>query len=181
MSATLSAPRRLGILASLLWFAVGSVALQRGLVDGDAHWEVTYMVFSVLLSVAAITTVAVVVESTRAARGMLASIGKGIAILGALSTVIAWATPLWMSLLGLGFAVLAVAVTEARRTLATLAFAEAFGLSVMVAGSVAGVGREDGYGDHPAAIGIGITVTAAVTSMALVGWWSSRYPSGPGV
>lgn len=98
----------------------------------------------------------------------LRTVGLVVSGLGVATALVAWALPLWMTVLGAGFAVLAVASRPGeRRALALLAAGQLAGLAVMFAVIAAEVGRRDEYGDYPAAGGIAVGVTAAMTIIAL--------------
>lgn len=89
----------------------------------------------------------------------------------ALAVVAAWALPAWMTLLGVGFAVVAAASDPSRRrALALLAAGQLAGIAVLIAAIKAEVGQPDDYGDYPAAGGIAVIVVAAVTIIALAEW-----------
>ena len=88
---------------------------------------------------------------------------------GVAATIVAWALPLWMTLLGVGLAMVASAsAPRERRTVALLAAGQLIGMAALVAGIVAEVGQPDEYGDYPAAGGIALIVTAVVTIGALI-------------
>ena len=82
------------------------------------------------------------------------------------STLVAWASPLWMTLLATSLALFAmVARPDLRAGLATVAAGHAAGIVVTVVAIEAELGRRDSYGDYPAAAGLG--VAAAATGSAL--------------
>ena len=73
-----------------------------------------------------------------------------------------------MTLSALGYALVAGAgAAPWRRAVGILGLAPLFGMATLFVGIAAEVGRQDEYGDHPAAFGIGTIVTAAVTVAAL--------------
>jgi len=81
-----------------------------------------------------------------------------------LSTIVAWALPLWMTLSAIGYAL--IAATSAppwRRSVALLSSAQVLGMAALFVGIAMKVGPPDEYGDHPAAFGLGTLVTAVAT------------------
>jgi hypothetical protein len=101
-------------------------------------------------------------------RSPLRSIGLAVCALGVLSTVVAWALPLWMTLFAVGFALIALAGAQPwRRPVAFLALTPLLGMTAVFVGIAAELGPRDEYGDHPAAFGIGLVVTATATLVSL--------------
>jgi hypothetical protein len=162
--------RTLTSLASLAWIVVGGYGLWGILVEesGD-NWQTPYLIFaSALFLGAALTVAAVWIVSRREERSRTRVIGLGVCVVGVLSTLVAWALPLWMTLLAVGYAVVGVSgLRPWRRSVAFLAGAQLLGMASMFVGIAAEVGRRDEYGDHPVAFGIGIVVTAAATVVSL--------------
>ena len=155
--------------AGLAWLVVGGLGFRSCFVDDGDEWEVAYMIFSVALLVAATSTVALVAAVTGAdARRRLRLAGLVIAGVGCVSAIVAWALPLWMTLLGGGLAIVAFAsARQQRRGIALLAGAQLLGIATLVGASAAQIGRRDEYGDYPAAGGIALTVTAVIVAIAL--------------
>jgi hypothetical protein len=88
---------------------------------------------------------------------------------GVVATLVAWALPLWMTLLGAGFAMVAVASAPSERRVVTLlAAGQLIGMAALFVAIAAEVGEPDSYGDYPAAGGIALIVTAVLTIAALV-------------
>ena len=82
--------------------------------------------------------------------------------------VVAWASPLWMTLLAITFAVWAMAAPSTLRSgLATLAAAQLFGMGAMIIAIEAEVGPQDSYGDYQAAFGLGLLVTGVGSALGL--------------
>lgn len=162
--------RTLTSLASLAWLVVGGYGMW-GILEEDSgdSWQTPYLIFASALVVGAALTVAAVWSvSRRDERSPTRAIGLGFCVVGLLSTLVAWALPLWMTMLAIGFAVVAVSGQGAwRRSVAFLAGAQLLGMAAMFVGIAAEVGRRDEYGDHPVAFGIGIVVTAAATAASL--------------
>ena len=137
--------------------------------DGDG-WELPYTVFMLALMVGATLTIAVVAEATHeSSRPRLRIAGLAVSALGALACIVAWAFPLWMTILGGGFAMLAFAAAPAqRRPLALLAAGQLAGVAVLIAGIEAEVGPAGENGDYPLAGGIAVLVVAVTAIVALL-------------
>ena len=176
------AMRRMAGVAGAAWLVVAGAELVHGLVDYGDGWEVPYTVFVLALAVGATLTLAVGAEATReSARPRLRMAGLAVSALGAVAAFIgAWALPLWMTLLGGGFAVLAAAAGPAqRRPLALLAVGQLAGIAVLIAAIEAEVGRADEYGDYPLAGGIALLVVAATAIVALLTLGFDRWAVTP--
>ena len=161
--------RAMAAMAGLAWLVVGAVEVRSAFVDDGDEWELAYMIFSAALLLAATVTVALVAGVTEANNHRwLRAAGLAIAGVGCLSAIVAWALPLWMTLLGGGLAVVAFASTPPqRRGIATLAGAQLMGMAVLIGAIEGQVGRRDEHGDYPAATGIALTVTAVLVIVAL--------------
>ena len=162
--------RTMALVAGVAWLVVAGSELIGGLVDYGDGWELPYTVFMLALMVGATLSIAVGAEATReSARPRLRVAGLAVSALGGLACVVAWALPMWMTILGAGFAMLAAAARPAqRRPLALLAAGQLAGIAVLIAGIEAEVGRADEYGDYPLAGGIAVLVVAATAIVALL-------------
>jgi hypothetical protein len=97
--------------------------------------------------------------------------------LGVLASVVAWALPFWMTILGVGLAMVAYAAAPtARRAVALMAAGQLVGMATLFVGVIAEVGPTDSYGDYPAADGIALMVTAGLTIAGLVDLTRSTAP-----
>jgi uncharacterized membrane protein len=166
-----SAARRMTLAAGIAWLIVGVTGIIDGLVEYGDDWHMPYTVFMLALVVAATLSVVLGAEATRGcARPRLRMAGLAVSAVGAVAAVVvAWALPLWMTLLGAGFALLAAAADPAqRRPLALLAAGQLAAIAVLIVGIEAKVGRVDEYGDYPVAGGIAVLVVAAAAIVALV-------------
>ncbi len=137
-------------------------------------WEMAggawpYLLFAITLMLAAALSVAVAWSGIRETdRATLRRCGLGIGLLAVASTVVAWALPLWMTLLAITFAVWAVAAPRALRPgLATLAAAQLVGMGATIVAIIAEVGAQDSYGDYPFAFGVGLLVTGNGSALGL--------------
>ncbi len=82
--------------------------------------------------------------------------------------VAAWALPLWMTLIAVSLVLFAVAAPpDMRPRLGIVAAAQIAGMAVMYVAVIAEVGRQDSYGDYPAAFGVGLVVTAVLSALGL--------------
>jgi hypothetical protein len=137
--------------------------------DGD-NWESAYVAFSATLLVAAVLTFVVVARvSASSPRRRLRLAGLVICGVGVAASIVAWAYPLWMTVLGVGLATVASAAARRfQRTLLVLAAGQLIGLAVMIAGIEAELGRRDEWGDYPAASALGLATTAGTMIAGLV-------------
>jgi hypothetical protein len=163
--------RRMALVAGAAWLVIAGSELIRGLVEYGDNWEAPYIVFMVALVVGATLAIAIGAEATIASpRPRLRMVGLAVSALGAVACLVgAWALPLWMTILGGGFALLAVAAGPAqRRPLALLAAGQFVGIAALIVGIEAQVGRVDEYGDYPLAGGIAILFAAITAIVALL-------------
>lgn len=155
---------QLATLAGLGWLGV-VIAGVWDIAGGD--WP--YILFSITLMLSAALSVATAWWGTReAGRATLRLCGLGVGMLAMASTVVAWASPLWMTSLAIAFAVLACAAPRALRPgLATLAAAQLVGLGATIVAIEAELGPQDSYGDYQAAFGVGLLVTGVGSVLGL--------------
>lgn len=161
--------RALTWVCGFAWLVVAGYGLRSAMVDDGGDWEFPYLLFSFALLVGAALSVTVAAWATReSGRPRLRMVGLVVSALGVVASfVAAWASPLWMTVLGVGFATIAVAAPRPRREVALLAAGQLVGLAVLFAATVSEVGRRDEWGDYPAAGGIAVVVTAVITGIAL--------------
>jgi len=158
-------------LAAVAWIVVGGYgAWEIVAEDTGEDWEIPYAIFGIALLLGTILTVAAVWIASRAGtRSPVRMVGLGVCVLAVLSTVAAWALPLWMTLSAVGYGLVALAGTPPwRRAVALLSAAQALGLVVLFLGIALEVGRQDEYGDHPVAFGLSTIATAVASVSALV-------------
>jgi hypothetical protein len=157
--------RTLTLVAGLAWLVVAGYGIRSAVVHDDGDWELTYMVFSLALLVGAVASVRVAALATRqSGRPRLRMAGLVVSSVGCAAALVAWAFPLWMTVLGVGFAMVAVSSgRRQRRALALLAAGQLVGMAVMFAGIAAEVGSRDEWGDYPASA----TKDARVTTTSL--------------
>lgn len=163
--------RRASVLGGCAWLGVAGYGISRAITDSGDEWGVAYALFTVALLVGAASTVLIVaVASRQGDRPRLRVAGLVVSGLGcAVALMAAWALPVWMTLLGAGFALVGVAAGPGRgRLLAVLAAAHLLAIPVLIAGIEAEVGRRDEWGDYPAAGGIALVVVASITVVAIV-------------
>lgn len=162
--------RVLAIIAGLAWLAVawyGYWEVREN--DGDG-WEGPYLVLTIGLIVGAVLSVMAAARLSRQGeRRRLRTAGLIVSAVGVVATIVAWALPLWMTVLGVGLAMVAFASgPRQRRVIGLLAAGQLIGLAALFAGIAAEVGEPDSYGDYPAAGGIALIVTSALTIVGLV-------------
>lgn len=162
--------RWLTSLAALAWIVVGGYGLWQIVAeDSSEDWETPYAIFSSALFLGTLLTVAAVwIVSRHRERSPMRTVGFVVCGVAVLSTIAAWALPLWMTLSAVGYGLIAAGTRPRRRAVALLSAAPLLGMVALFLGIAAEVGQQDEYGDHPAAFGIGVLVTAAATVAALV-------------
>ena len=163
--------RSLTALAALAWIVVGGYGMWEVLAeDSGDNWETPYAIFGIALLLGTLLSVAAVwLVGRHEDRSAMRTAGFVVLALAVVSTLAAWALPLWMTLSALGYALVAGAgAAPWRRAVGLLGLAPLLGMAALFIGIAAEVGSQDEYGDHPAAFGIGTIVTAAVTVAALV-------------
>jgi len=160
--------RALILVAAAAWSMVAVSDVWSTVRDGD--WVASYTVFSMSLLVAAIVSVWIVATLTsRARHPRVRMVGLVVAGFGCVVSIVAWALPLWMVVLGFGFALIALSVgSPVRRGIACLSAAQLVGTPVLIVAIENEVGTPDSYGDYPAAGSIALVVTAAITILGLV-------------
>jgi hypothetical protein len=145
--------------------------------DAEANgWQVFYAIFTVALLAAGVLTVLAMIGVSRRSGGLgiPGMIGLAIASLGVLASIIAWAVPLWMGLLGIGLLVFGGAalnngVAPKRSTmLASSGFI--IGVILWVALNATKIGAVDSYGDYPVAWAIGGATGMTIVALGLIGW-----------
>lgn len=151
----------LGVTVYGIWVVAGE-----GTSD---NWEQPYMLFSIALLVATVSTLAVGAAVSRDTdRPVARWFGIGFGVLAVAGSVVAWALPLWMTLVALSAVGFTLASGRSVRPgLAGLAAAQVIGMAAMYAAIQAEVGPRDSYGDYPVAFGIGLIVAPAVSALAL--------------
>ena len=157
----------IGAVAAGLWIVVGILQWLDGFVDGG-DWEGSYGIFSLVLLLAAAGTAATAVAGTPAPLSFLRIVALVATALGVLATVVAWATVFWMTVIAVGYLLLAGSAPGRRGGLLVLAGAQLAGVAVTIGALAIGVGPTDSYGDHPQAFALG-TATAAILTCA--GLW----------
>jgi hypothetical protein len=154
---------------AVLWFATGAAARNRELYGDSENWGGPYALFSVLLLLAAaVATFAITMYTSRPGPPSASRIAAiALAVLATVSTVAAWAFPLWAVLLATGVAALAATGPRHRRNALWLGAALLGGLAVAVVGVTAELGPAGSYNDYSEAQGWGITVACALAAVVL--------------
>lgn len=164
-------PRRVSVLGGCAWLGVAGYGISTAMTESGDSWGVGYALFTVALLLGAVSTLLIAaVASREGSRPRLRVAGLVVSGLGcAVAVMAAWALPVWMALLGAGFALVGVGAGPVRgRLLAVLAAAQLVSIAVLIAGIEAEVGRRDEWGDYPAAGGIALVVVASITVAAIV-------------
>lgn len=163
--------RRASVLSGCAWLGVAGYGIRTAMTGRGDEWSVAYALFTVALLIGAASTFLIVaVASRQGNRPRLRTAGLAVSGLGcAVAVMAAWALPIWMMLLGAGFALVGVAAGPGRgRVLALLAAAQLLAVPVLIAGIEAEVGHRDEWGDYPAAGGIALVVVASITVAAII-------------
>jgi hypothetical protein len=157
-------------VAAIAWALVAGYGYQSTKVDDGDSGAGSYTLYMLALTIGAALIVAASARATQTAgRPRLRKAGLVVGGVGILATIVAWALPLWMTLLAVALTMVAVASgPRGRRAVAALAAGQVVGLVALFAGIAAEVGERDEYGDYPAAGGIALIVTAIVTIVALI-------------
>ncbi|MEO8694259.1 MAG: hypothetical protein ABI658_12125 [Acidimicrobiales bacterium] len=168
---TMGTRRMLASFAGLAWLAVAWYGYRSTTVEDGDGWEGPYLVLTIGLIIGAVLSVMAAAWLTQqSGRPRLRTAGLIVSGLGVVATLVAWALPLWMTVLGIGLAMVAIAsAPRQRNVVALLAAGQLIGLVALFVGIAVEVGEPDSYGDYPAAAGIALIVTAALTIVALVG------------
>ncbi|MFO7700016.1 MAG: permease prefix domain 1-containing protein [Acidimicrobiia bacterium] len=150
--------RRAGLLALIaggFWLLAGVLENRTDRAD---DWEVYYLLFTIAVVVAGVLTVMAMIGLGKRAGGLgtVGMIGAAIASLGVLLSFVAWAGPLWMSLQGIGYLLIAIAVLRSdtivpRIGVMLVASAFLIGPILFVILAESEVGWRDSYGDYPLA------------------------------
>ena len=157
-------------LGGVAWLLVAGYGYRSTKVDDGDGWEGPYLVLTLSLIVGATLIVGLAAFVTqRTDRPRLRRAGLIVSGIGVATTIVAWALPLWMTVLGVGLAlVTGSAAPSARRAVAVLAAGQLVGLVALFTGIALELGEPDSYGDYPAAGGLALIVTAALTIVAIV-------------
>jgi hypothetical protein len=168
---TTRAMRTLTLVAGVAWLVVAGYGVRTAVVDADGDWELAYTFFSLALLVGAAASVRIATLASRQSdRPWLRMAGLVVSGLGLVAALVAWALPLWMGVLGVGFTMVTVASgSRLRRAMALMAAGQVVGIAVLFAGIAAEIGKRDEWGDYPAAGGLAVVAVAAVTIIALIG------------
>lgn len=171
---------RLALFAAVGWILSSVLMVASAMADeATGQWEGTpqniYLVGSVTMLISATLTAVFVIALVKrhGGLGIVGRLGIGLAMLGAVASLLSWFYPGWLSLIGLGALLIAVAVH--RRSLAprrpAILFGAAWLLAVAATESLdaAGVGTPDEWGDNMTALLSGFVVGCVGYAAALVG------------
>jgi hypothetical protein len=144
--------------------------------DQGNGWQVYYAIFSAALLAAGVLTVLTMIGVSRRSGGLgiAGMIGLVIAGLGVASSILAWAIPMWMGLLGIGLLVFGGAAlnngTAPKRSTLLASSGFIIGVITFTILNLAKVGPVDSYGDRPVAWGIGGATGMIIVALGLIGW-----------
>ncbi len=151
-------------VATLGWVGVGVYGIwEISTEEAGDGWQRPYLLFALSLLLAAIFTIAALWACTHATeRQTLRVTGLVVGVVAVASSLVAWAQPLWATLLALSCILFALAAPRHLRPgVAVLAASQLVGMVALIGALEAKVGRRNSYGDYPVAFGLGIVVTAA--------------------
>lgn len=160
---------QLAAAAALGWLGVGIFGGWWSLTDDDDGDGSLYLLFSIVLMLSALLTVAAAWTSTRSAeRATVRKCALAVGFLAATSTLVAWAGPLWMTMIAACLVLFALAGPAVMRPgLAALAVGQILGIVVTIGAMEAEIGAKDSYGDYSGAADLGIVVAAAGSVIGL--------------
>jgi hypothetical protein len=170
------------LVAAALWLF--NAALYTAMWNRDS-WELLYLVFTItVVSAGVLGVIAMVGVSKRiGGLGIAGLVGIAVTSVGVLLSVVAWATPVWMGVQGVGFLVFGIAALSSdlppRAALALLSAGFIVGTIAWFVANTLEVGSPDSYGDHIAAWAIGVAVGAILLAGGLFGlgrWLRSEVP-----
>lgn len=120
--------RRVSVVGGCAWLGVAGYGISRVSTDSAEEWTVAYALFNVALLLGVVCTVLLVaVASRQAHRPRLRAAGLVVSGLGcAVGALAAWALPVWMALLGAGFALVVVAGITVAAIVTVTRYAERF-------------------------------------------------------
>ncbi len=154
------------VVAAVAWLAVAALGLWDAARDDD-NWELSYGILSVVLLLGAALTLVVADRSADGPGRRWRMVGRVVAGLGVLATIVAWALPLWMGVLGIAFVLLAAGARR-RGPLLTMAAGQLGGIVVLIVATEAEVGRADEYGDYAWAAGLALLFTSLLTAAGVL-------------
>ena len=158
------------LVSAVLWLAAGGISRRRALYADGEDWELPYALFTVfLMMAAAATTLTIVMHTSTSGRRATSRIGAvALAVVGTMSTIVAWALPLWAVLLAAGFAALVATGSPHARNAIWLSGALLAGLAVAIVALTAKIGPPGEYNDYSEAQSWGVTLGCALTAIVLV-------------
>jgi len=175
----------LTLAASGLWL-VALLIFGLGLGFAEDFDTAVYLIWSAATLAAGVLTL-IATLSLRQRRGNLGGLGTtGVVVLGigVVVSVLTWATPLWMTIQGVGMLLVALSMRKDSVAPRTALFAYSSG---MLIGAITffvlttlKVGTPDSYGDYPLAWGFGLAVGLIITVGGLLGigrWLNNEQPS----
>lgn len=160
---------------ALSWIAVAVFGV--GLMDGGGvfSWasDAPYVLFVGVLQLGLGTLVVLgfALVDRHAGLGRAGSIAVAALVFCVLLSIVAWALPFWMTILGLTTTLLTVLLVRrnvvARGPVVLLALAAPAGLLTFVVLRAAEVGPVDEWGDHPVAGGVSVIVVSVLLAAAV--------------
>jgi MFS family permease len=159
------------LVIAFVWLAPGVASRNPGLYSDGDGWETPYALFAVALLAASVATTFVIARHTSepGSPSGRRTAAVALAVLGTVSTVVAWAFPVWAVLLAAGFFALAATGPAHRRRVGWLGGALLAGLALAIVAVNAKLGPADEYNHYSEGQSWGVTVACVLAAAVLVG------------
>jgi hypothetical protein len=173
----------LAVTGSALWLVALAIYWVAQVLD-DFDTTVYLVWTAIILASGVLTFLATLGLRKRQGSGVLGTVGLVILGIGVVVSFVSWATPLWMTIQGVGMLLVAIAI----RPMGTAPHpaSVAYGSGMLIGAisffvlTVMKVGTPDSYGDYPLAWGISIAVGLVIVAIGLFGigrWLRDEEPA----
>jgi hypothetical protein len=128
--------RTLALAAGIPWLVVAGYGYREATVDDGAGWKGPYLIFAVALTVGRPSATAAALLTEHGGRRRLRMAGLVVSGVRVGGPIVAWALPLWMTLLGVGLAMVRGRVRTARAPdCGALAAGQIIGMAALFSGA----------------------------------------------
>ena len=172
----------LTLVAAGLWL-IALIIFVLGLGFSEDFDTTVYLIWSAATLAAGVVTL-IATLSLRQRRGNLGGLGTtGVVVLGVgvVASVLTWATPLWMTIQGVGMLLVALSMRKTsiapRTALVAYSSGMLIGVITFFVLTAMKVGTPDSYGDYPLAWAYGLALGLTITAAGLYGigrWLNSE-------